>query len=99
MNLRNRMSMRLVQTVKVEPKIDAKPIVLVQQVSIEKTRDELRHEMHELLHQEREIWASKYDAELNQMKEIIHYNTMKILHEMASQLDELEKRLDCSDKY
>jgi endonuclease V-like protein UPF0215 family len=86
---------------KVELKPEPKPVVLVHTVQpdVEKIREEMRNELHERLRQEREEWAIKYDAELNQLKDVIHYNTMKILHEMASQLDELEKRLDCSDKY
>lgn len=94
MNLRNRMSMKLVRE-KVDPKPEPKPV----QPDVEKIREDIRNELIERLRQEREEWASKYDAELNQLKDVIHYNTMKILHEMASQLDELEKRLDCSDKY
>jgi glutamyl-tRNA reductase len=85
----------------VEPKPEPKPVVVVHTVQpdVEKIRQDIRNELLERLRQEREEWTSKYDAELNQLKDVIHYNTMKILHEMASQLDELEKRLDCSDKY
>ncbi len=99
MNLRNRMAMKLVRE-KVAPKPEPKPIIVqTVQPDMEKIRVELRNEMFERLRQEREEWTSKYDAELNQLKDVIHYNTMKILHEMASQIDELEKRLECSDKY
>ena len=74
-----------------------------------KERDEWRMNydvnLMEKLNKERDEWKRNYDIEINQLKDVIHYNTMKILHETASKIYELEMRCnelvdDCSmDKY
>ena len=102
MNLRNRISMKLTRE-RVEPKLEPKPVHF--QSDMEKVRHELRNEFtemltrerHELrneftemLTKERDEWRSKYEVELNQLKDIIHYNTMKILHETTFKIDELD---------
>lgn len=95
MNLRNRMSMKLLREKVAEPK----PVVQIQPVQtlpdLERFRQDLRTELLDLLNKERDGLASKYDAEINQLKDVIHYNTMKILHETASKIDELE--IKCND--
>ena len=93
MNLRNRMSMKLDKRERIELKPEPKP-VLVQihtaQPCTDKIREELRNELMEMLNKERDEWRRNYDIELNQLKDVIHYNTMKILHETASKIYELE---------
>jgi hypothetical protein len=107
------MAMKLVKRERVEPKPEPKPVTepdmkirgeirneLMEMFNRE--RDELRNEFMAMFNREREEWKSKYDVELNQLKDVIHYNTMKILHETASKIDELEMKwneLGCSDKY
>jgi len=87
--------MKLEKRERIEPKIEPKP-VLVQvhtvQPDMEKIRDELRNEFIEMLNKERDEWRRHYDIELNQLKDVIHYNTMKILHETASKIYELEMK-------
>ena len=115
MNLRNRISMKLEKRERVEPRIEPKPEpkpvqVHMVQPDMEKIRDELRHELVEMLNErdewrknydvnlmerlnkERDEWKKIYDIELNQLKDVIHYNTMKILHETASKIYELEMK-------
>ena len=72
-----------------------------------KERDEWRRHYDvnlERLNKERDEWKKNYDIELNQLKDVIHYNTMKILHETASKIYELEMKCnelveDTMDKY
>ena len=123
MNLRNRMSMKLVRE-RVEPKPEPKPHTSEPDMKIRdvrneliemfnRERDEIRNELIEMFNREREElrnefmvfnrereeWRNKYDEELQQLKDVIHYNTMKILHETASKIDELEMKCMGSDKY
>lgn len=98
MNLRNRISMKLVRE-KVEPKpVEVQPDMekvrheLRRELTdlFNREQDELRNEFTEMLNRERNEWMNTYDIELKQLKDIIHYNTMKILHETAFKIDELE---------
>ena len=63
-----------------------------------KERDEWRKNydvnLMERLNKERDEWKKNYDIELNQLKDVIHYNTMKILHETASKIYELEMKCE-----
>lgn len=126
MNLRNRMSMKLVRDKRerIELKPETKPLLVqvhTSQPDMEKNRVELRNELREMFDKERDEWRRNYDVELmemlnkerdewrrnyeieiNQIRDVIHYHTMKILHETASKIDELEMRyhdLECFDKY
>lgn len=87
----------------VEPKLEPKPVQVhpdMEKVRHElrneftvlfnRERDELRHEFTKLLTRERDELRNTYDIELKQLKDIIHYNTMKILHGTAFKIDELE---------
>ena len=99
MNLRNRISMKLMcervdspKPVQVQPDMEKVRHELRHEFTemLTRERDELRHEFTEMLTRERDEWRNTYDIELKQLKDIIHYNTMKILHETAFKIDELE---------